>query len=335
MDYYKLLKINNLIINPRIKLSGIYILHQLKRRYLIVFFDPVSLCNLRCKMCYFTDKDYTEKLGRKPFDPADLKLFANAILKRAIKLQVGCGAEPTLYKDLNEIFKLALEYKVPYKSLTTNASLIIKEDLIQWVNSGLDEITVSIHGLFKNTYEEFMGNGNYDRFLESLTFINQVKKEQPGFKFRINYTFNEDNFNELKYFWKVFNDTDIDILQIRPITKLGNTTYNNFSLNKIIPLYNNVLHDLHENCKKRRIRLIAPDKEQLKCRKSVHSVINNYVYCYISPKYFWQDDFNWKNETFDEYARRTKWGRKIFNQIFSSKTEINSLVKDNLNYRII
>ena len=31
-------------------------------RYLAVNLDPVMACNLRCKMCYFTDKEYVKKL---------------------------------------------------------------------------------------------------------------------------------------------------------------------------------------------------------------------------------------------------------------------------------
>ena len=60
MNYYNLLKISNIIRNPRFKFLGLYALHQLRRRYLSVYFDPINACNLRCKMCYFTDIDYVK-----------------------------------------------------------------------------------------------------------------------------------------------------------------------------------------------------------------------------------------------------------------------------------
>jgi hypothetical protein len=37
---------------------------ELNRRYLAVNLDPVLACNLRCKMCYFTDADYVKDLKR-------------------------------------------------------------------------------------------------------------------------------------------------------------------------------------------------------------------------------------------------------------------------------
>ena len=44
MNYYKLLKINNLIKNPRLKLLGLMTFHVLKKRYISVQFDPVNAC---------------------------------------------------------------------------------------------------------------------------------------------------------------------------------------------------------------------------------------------------------------------------------------------------
>jgi len=220
MDYYRLLKLNGIIKNQRIKFLGLYLLHKLGRRYLAVHFDPVMACNLRCKMCYFTDPGYVKKL-KGIFKKEDLPLLSKAILSRAIKLQVGCGTEPTLYKDLSTVFN----------------NLIKEKELTNWVENGLTEITVSLHGVHRSTYEEMMGNGNYDLFMNALKIISKIKKSYPHLQLRINYTFNEDNFDELKSFWQVFGHLQIDTLQIRPIIKIGETAYNNFSLEKILPKY--------------------------------------------------------------------------------------------------
>ena len=252
MNYYKLLKINSIVKNPRIKFLGLYFLHKLNKRYLAVYFDPVNACNLRCKMCYFSNKEYAAK-AKGVFKAEDLPLLAKAIFPRALKVQVGCGAEPTLYKDLNAIFKLAAEYKAPYVSLTTNANNIEKSDLEQWALSGLNEITVSLHGVYEETYREMMRQGDYERFMKSLEYVTDIKKRFPEFKLRVNYTFNEHNFDELADFWQVFSNIDIDILQIRPITKIGDSEYDHFSLESIIPKYEAIYNKLiAESQKKRR-----------------------------------------------------------------------------------
>lgn len=331
---YFLLKLNALIKNHRIKFFGLWGLHQLNRRYLSVNFDPVNACNLRCKMCYFTDENYVKKL-KGVFPKEDLPLWANRILPRALKLQVGCGTEPTLYKYLDTVFELAKQYKVPHISLTTNANLLEKDSLEQWVKNGLNEIIVSLHGVHREKYEFFMGKGDYDRFHQSLQWITELKTTYPNLSLRINYTFNEDNFNELQDFFEVYGKYSIDTIQLRPIRKLGETAYHHFDLKQIYPQYLKVLTEFKAKAKQQNTSIIAPDSiERLENRKNTESLLFNYTYCYISPTAFWHDDFDWKNETYNAYCTRTGWGNKILRNVWKSRKQMQELQTENLNYDI-
>ena len=332
MNIYNLIKLNRLIKNFRLKFLGIYLLHISKRRYLAIHFDPVNACNLRCKMCYFTDKDYVKKL-KGIFPQEEIEYLGKAFFKRALKLQIGCGTEPTLYKNISKIVETASKYKVPNISLTTNANLLENEKLEDWASKGLSEIIISLHGVQKDTYETMMAKADYERFMNSLEIISSIKKKYP-LSLRINYTFNEDNFSELGGFFKTFGKYDIDVLQIRPIIKLGNTAYNNFSLKKIIPMYDDVLQNLTKDAKKHNVMLLAHNIKQIKKRVSMESVINKYVYCYISPSDLFNENFKWNEDTYDTYAKRVSIGKQILNDAFSSKTKILSYRNDKLNYEI-
>lgn len=332
MKNYTLLKLNQWIKNFRIKFFGLLVFHVLKKRYLAVHLDPVNACNLRCKMCYFTDKEYVKKL-KGVFTNEEISLIGEAFLDRAIKLQIGCGTEPTLFKDVSHIIKTAKKHQVPYISLITNANTLEEEKLSDWLANGLDEIIISLHGVTKETYEDMMGRGNFERFMESLQLISKLKK-QYAVTLRINYTFNEDNFEELNQFFEVFNDIKIDVFQIRPIVKIGETEYNNFSLEKVKPIYDEVHSVLKEECKKRGITLMSHNPKQLSNRVSLESVIKKYVYCYISPTHIFREDFNWKQETYDEYATRVGIKEEIIKDIFSSKKRILEYADDKLNYEI-
>ncbi len=334
MKYYFLLKINRIVQNHRIKFLGLFLLYRLKRRYLAVHFDPVNACNLRCKMCYFSDEEFVKKL-KGTFDKKELPRLGEVVLKQALKLQIGCGSEPTLYQDIDEIIKVAKNYGVPQISLTTNANLLTKDKLLKWTESGLNEIIVSLHGVTEGTYNNFMQKADYQRFLQSLTYINEVKEVFPELSLRINYTFNEDNFDELKDFFKVFGSYRINKLQLRPISNLGNTSYQNFSMDKILPVYDQTLSLISDECKKRNISLIAASsKDHLVSKKNKASLIYNYTYCYISPTDFWHEDFDWKEETYVEYARRKKISNELLRNIFTSSKKLEYLQTENLNYKI-
>lgn len=335
MNVYQLLKINKAIKSSRIKFLGIAALHKLNKRYLALNFDPVMACNLRCKMCYFTDADYVRKY-KGLFPKEDLDRLAEVLFSRALKLQVGCGTEPTMYKDLSKIFELGKKYNVPHISITTNANLLTQEKVNEWVSNGLKEFTISLHGVHKDSYEHFMGKASYEKFHEALDYISNARKINPGLILRINYTFNKDNFEELKDFFDVFGKYNINVLQVRPIKSLGNTEYNDLDLSSLENVYDEILLQISAECKNRNITLLAtPSYKKLMGESDVASVVFKETYCYIRPGYVWRSDFDWKNESFNEYSHRKNLVSRLVKTAFASPSEIKNLKKKtSLNYEI-
>jgi MoaA/NifB/PqqE/SkfB family radical SAM enzyme len=331
MDIYKLLKLNRKIKSHRIKFLGLWLLHKLNQRYLAVNLDPVLACNLRCKMCYFTDEDYVKTLKGQFIDD-DLDQVAKTIFNRALKLQIGCGTEPTLYKNLPKIVELGKTYKVPYISLTTNANLLTEEKIETLLKAGLNEFTISLHGVTKESYENFMKKASYEKFHNAFRAFAKLKSKY-NFKVRINYTFNKDNFYELKEFFNHFNGNSFDILQIRPIQKIGNTEYNDFDLESLHEDYPALINTIREQCKTHNITLLASNTIPTDNNKNESSFIFDYTFCYISPNKFWKSDFNWREQSFENYSKQIGWSKQLFSNIFKTKNDLKSL-SNRLNYEI-
>ncbi|MGS2725634.1 radical SAM protein [Psychroserpens sp. BH13MA-6] len=331
MNIYKLLQLNRKIKSHRIKFLGLFLLHKLNKRYLAVNLDPVMACNLRCKMCYFTDADYVKTL-KGQFKPDDLDLVAKAIFKRALKLQIGCGTEPTLYKNLEKIVALGKQYQVPYISITTNANLLTEEKIEALLKAGLNEFTISLHGVTKESYESFMQKASYEKFLNAFKAFEALKATYD-FKVRINYTFNKDNFYELQEFFKHFSPESFDILQIRPIQKIGNTEYNDFDISTLTDDYPEVIRTVRERCKQYDITLLAPQSISSLSNENESSFIFDYTFCYISPNKFWKEGFNWREESFNDFSKQIGWSHTLFSNIFKTKKQLRSLT-NRLNYEI-
>lgn len=331
MNIYKLLQLNRKIKSHRIKFLGLFLLHKLGKRYLAVNLDPVMACNLRCKMCYFTDEDYVRTL-KGQFKNEELDQVAKTIFNRALKLQIGCGTEPTLYKELDYIVSLGKQYKVPYISLTTNANLLTEEKIENLLKAGLNEFTISLHGVTKESYESFMKKASYEKFHNTFRAFEKLKAKYD-FKVRINYTFNKDNFFELKEFFTHFNGKSFDILQIRPIQKIGNTEYNDFDLESIREDYIKLISEIRLQCKANNIILMAPDEIPKLDKRNDSSLIFDYTFCYVSPQKFWKDGFDWKRKTFNKFSKEIGWSKTLFFNIFKSKTQLKSL-SNKLNYEI-
>ncbi len=331
MNIYKLLRLNRKIKSHRVKFLALYVLHKLNKRYLAINLDPVMACNLRCKMCYFTDADYVKTL-KGQFKEEDLDLVAKAIFKRALKLQIGCGTEPTLYKNLPKLVSLGKQYKVPYISLTTNANLLTEERIEELLKEGLNEFTISLHGVTKESYENFMKKASYEKFQNAFKAFKKLKSKYD-FKVRINYTFNKDNFYELKDFFKHFDAAGFDILQLRPIQKIGNTEYNDFDISSLENDYPDLVSVIRKNCVDHNIILMAPnDLAKLK-DENKSSFIFDYTFCYVSPNKFWKEGFNWRDESFNAYSKKIGWSKLLLANAFKSKTNLRSL-STKLNYEI-
>ncbi|MBT8268011.1 MAG: radical SAM protein [Flavobacteriaceae bacterium] len=331
MNIYKLIRLNRLVRNHRLKFLALFGLHKLGFRYLAINLDPVLACNLRCTMCYFTDKEYVKKFkGQLKIE--EIERIAEVMFRRALKLQIGCGTEPTLYKNLPQIVALGKRYKVPYISLTTNANLLTRDSIVELLDAGLDEFTISLHGVKKDTYEKFMQKAQYEIFMNVFRTFAELKKSRT-FKVRINYTFNKDNFYELSEFFDYFDGKSFDILQIRPIQKMGNTAYNDFDLKPLKEEFPAVIKTIRDACEINGIILMAPSELPSKSKVNASSLVFDYTFCYVSPDQVWKPDFNWREQSFESYSKEIGWGKVLFRNIFRSKSDLKNR-PNRLNYEI-
>lgn len=326
MRIYRLLKIFTSINSPRIRLLGLWFISKIGKRYVGVFLDPVIACNLRCRMCYFSgSKGFEMKKERISIEQIDK--IAKSIFKKALKVQIGCGGEPTLYNNLPYIVKVARKYNVPYISLTTNGNILSKEVLEDLVASGLNEITISAHGVKKETYEYFMQNARYDRFMRLLCNLKEIKRKNSDFRIRINYTINEDNFDDLKSFWDIFGDLKFDILQLRPIQNIGDCAYGNYKLDKVKEQFS-VITDLVEECKRKGIITLAPEKVNLdnidvvsKFETVGNTMFEKIAHCYVFPNGCNDGDFDYENETIVQYHNRVGVWKELWKIVLSGKNK--------------
>ncbi len=92
---------------------------------------------------------------------------------------------------------------------------------------------------------------------------------------------------------------------------------------------------------KRGITLLFPktiareeDKSLIVNTGNNSSYLLPYTYCYVSPKYYWKDDFNWKEESFTNWKKRNRWNTLLFRNIFISKKELEKPNRNMLNYSV-
>ena len=73
-------------------------------------FDPNWICNLRCRMCYFSAENYNSEMIQ-PMSTVLFDKIASDLFPRTKILFLGCGAEPLIVESLFNIPKI--QHKIP------------------------------------------------------------------------------------------------------------------------------------------------------------------------------------------------------------------------------
>ncbi|MGE0076857.1 MAG: radical SAM protein [Bacteroidales bacterium] len=311
-----------MIRSNRIKLLLIFIAQLFNKRYYSIRVDPIFACNLRCRMCYFSQ---SRKSDSKRFTVEDIDILAKNTFRNALQVVVGCGAEPTMYKEFIRIVRRAKEFGVPSVSVVTNGQLLTYEHLESLVDIGLDELILSIHGTKMETYERFMVGAQWEKLIDVLEKFNEIKALKPQNKtsLRINFTANPENYGELQQFFDVFGGYNVETLQVRPVMAIGGEYEQGFN-NDNIGEYQKVIIELKTLCSKHHVQLLANIDNPTYTGTGKPNPIVQETYKYISPTFVIDEGFDWQNETYRQYQGRVMWKSKIFRKVFSSFKQNNS-----------
>ena len=313
-----LVRLNRLIPSNRLKFLAILAADLLQVRHLILYLDPVQACNLRCGMCHFSDGEWLQEHPVKRFSDSEIRRLADMFFPHAMQLHIGGSMEPTVYKNYPSLVTLGKRYKVPFIGLTSNGQLLTPESIRLVIEAGLDEITLSTHGVKRETYEKMMRGASFETFHDVLRTIGELKRQygerRPAI--RINYTVNPDNLTELHDFFDLYGDYGITTLQVRPMIDLGNTAYGHKNLQKYANEYTEVVDFLISECRRRGIFLLVNKRDPGYMQNNKFAVVyDKAVFRHISPGAVWKNDFDFRSETYREHASRIGYRRELLKYI--------------------
>lgn len=171
-------------ISPRINLDGRTALETVipLSTPFILFVDPSSACNFRCKFCPTGDHELMEKTGRYQ-GSLDFELYKKIIddlkdFDKPIKvLRLYKDGEPLLNKKFPDMIHYAKKSnKVEYIDTTTNASLLDCNISMRMLNAGLDKINISINGLSDEQLLEFSrARVSFRRIVDNIRYLYKHK----------------------------------------------------------------------------------------------------------------------------------------------------------------
>ena len=260
-----LVQIHRRIRGRRVKALAVNSMRLLGMRHLVIRMDTINLCNLRCKMCYYSS-DYNRK--KEEMDLATFRQIADQILPKTRFLYLSCATEPTMNKQFAKIVSATGEYRVPFTSFCTNGQLL-KEDIIQAsIDAKISEIIFSIDGATPETYEDIRRGGKWNRLLEKMDLLASMKQRASSANpvARINFTCMLRNIRELPAMVHFAADHGVRSLHVRHLLTYSDEENSCPEQMTYLRDFNSVAAEAKKEAELRQVDLFLPDAVKVKQR---------------------------------------------------------------------
>lgn len=181
-----------------------------------IMVEPTNICNLKCPLCPTGAGLIKRKKGFMTL--LNFKKIIDEMGDYIIHLRLWNWGEPLLNQDIFKMISYAKQKKI-FVNISTNSHLLNKEISKGLVESGLDELIVSIDGASEETYKKYRKGGDFKKIIDSLKFLIQEKKRLNKKLPYINLQFiimkhNEHEINKIK---KLAKDINIDQLSFKTV----------------------------------------------------------------------------------------------------------------------
>jgi len=197
------------------------------RRPLNIILDLTSRCNLRCRMCYFAA---TEELRFPPFDQvgpprgamalATFERLAGELFPTAHRVALACAAEPLVHPQIREVLAIAARFAVPDLWFPSNLMLLTAATAESIVDARVAVVGVSVDGVDQTTYEGIRVGARWDRLLDRLQLLRQVRRERRSTRprLRLIFTWMRSNRDQLRRLPELAADLGFAELDVRFVT---------------------------------------------------------------------------------------------------------------------
>ena len=148
-----------------------------------IMIEPISLCNLRCPLCPIGARELKRPLGTMTVE--NFRRILDNVGPQLRTLALWNQGEPTLCEELPEMIRIAHDRGI-FTTTSTNGTLLLRENLTdRLIESGLDELIVSVDGISQETYEHYRVGGQLSNVVSGIRALRKRRDELRRRKPRI------------------------------------------------------------------------------------------------------------------------------------------------------
>ena len=178
----------------------------------VVIWNLIRRCNLTCKHCYATaaDRDFPGEL-----DTQQVYEVMDNLHDFGVPVLILSGGEPLMRPDIFDISRRAKDRGF-YVGLSSNGTLIDRNNIDDIVSIGYDYVGISIDGM-RETHDNFRRKqGSFEQALNGLRLCRDA-----GIKVGLRFTLTRDNKHDLPGLLQLMDDENIDKFYLSHLNYAG------------------------------------------------------------------------------------------------------------------
>jgi GTP 3',8-cyclase len=192
-------------------------------RSLIVFMDQNNKCNLRCKMCGFSDSRVAA-LAKYDMPRWLYDRIAAEVFPRANYVCLSLMTEPFMTRDFPNRLARVYEAGVPFSEIITNATLLTEVACHKIVDARISRVIISIDGGTKEVFEDIRVGARFETVLRNFELLRNVRNARLADlpQLRINHVLSELNIDSFRDFLALARSLHPEEIAVRTVSRMSN-----------------------------------------------------------------------------------------------------------------
>ena len=192
-------------------------------RFLSVFMDQNNKCNLRCRMCGFSDPRVASLPGydlpRWLYDRIAAEVFS-----RASYLCLSLMTEPFMTRDFPDRLAAVRDYGVPFSDLITNGTLLNDVTIAKIIDARISRIIVSIDGGTREIFEAVRTGARFDVVIDNFKRLQTMRRSRNAAlpRLRVNHVLSEINVDHFDAFLALMESLEVEAVAVRTVSRMSN-----------------------------------------------------------------------------------------------------------------
>jgi|GEM_PF-5245778 radical SAM protein with 4Fe4S-binding SPASM domain len=176
--------------------------------------DASTRCNLECIFCL---RVFVELPPAKQVTREQMARLAEQAFDGCSGISMSLGAEPLMNTQFEEIVDLFGEYPYVFTTMTSNGIPLNERKARLLVEKGYKEISISIDGVKKETYESIRKGAKFEQLIENLKRLQEIKREMgsPYPRLKFHFAMMKRNVEEMPAYVDMAHELGAEIIRFQ------------------------------------------------------------------------------------------------------------------------